>query len=79
MPWKQRNCGLCGKPGHRREKCPTAEVEVEEGEGRKEYKPKLSGEELHAAVQGLKADGLDSLAVTKKLKIRYSTVMENWD
>jgi hypothetical protein len=38
----------------------------------------LTDDELHAAIQGLKEDGLDSVRIAQKLKISLKTVNENW-
>lgn len=38
----------------------------------------LTEDELHAAIQGLKEDGLDSIRIAQKLKISLKKVNENW-
>jgi hypothetical protein len=77
-----RKCKRCGEPGHRSDTCPKNAGEtpdIEPGSGRKQYKPKLSGPELVAAIQGLKEEeGLDAMEIAHRLKVPYSTVVDNW-
>jgi transposase-like protein len=38
----------------------------------------LTEDELHAAIQGLKEDGLDSIRIAQKLKVSLKKVNEHW-
>jgi len=70
-------CGTCGKVGHNRKTCPenNPEKNVEQAPAIETR----TDEELAAAVHGLQQDGLDSLVIASKLKIRISKVNELWD
>lgn len=67
------HCKLCGKAGHRSNGCPTREDEPKQ-------RPaiSLSEDELHAAIQGLKEDGRNSVYIANKLNISLKRVNDHW-
>jgi hypothetical protein len=69
-------CKNCGKRGHRSDDCPNRREPVVVEEAEIENRTEA---ELHAAVQGLKDDGLNSLQVAAKLKITLREVNKFWD
>jgi len=72
QPMSNRVCSACGEKGHRKDNCPNSEAAHEKKSS------VLTDDELHAAIQGLKEDGLDSVRIAQKLKISLKTVNENW-
>jgi hypothetical protein len=68
-----RRCKACGEPGHRSDNCPN------EG-GRSAQKPisGMNAEDIKERIAELKADGLTSVEVAKKLGCTLQLVNRYW-
>lgn len=91
---KKLHCTICDGYGHKKKTCPQNPKNISEidkvkpgddgplagetGDTHAAPPSSLTGDDLHAAVQGLKEDGLSSIQIAQRLKISLKTVNENW-
>jgi len=86
------HCKICDGYGHFAKTCPKGPGKLKAPRKKMEkrtYQPpeqeeapavdNRTDEELRAAVHGLQQDGLDSLVIASKLRLRISKVNELWD
>jgi hypothetical protein len=84
---KQKRCGNCGKPGHQRRTCSEVEARLDAEPTQSSGLCVICNSPEHVTkdcdglaeeIDRLRGQGLDSLRIAATLKIRLSTINENW-